>query len=113
SIIAPFPGSDSSYFKKGQKRSFVFRPIFSTKGWFSAYRHVVGDIFKLRDYRQNYYSTLNSAIFETTKLMMDNYYGGWDSIGKAHWNMEGRSFTSNANPVQAVQSYLLSGNDSI
>src|SRR3546814_19414326 len=45
--------------------------------------------------------------------MADDFYGGWDQVGKAHWNMEGRSFSSNANPMQAVQSYLLSESDSL
>ncbi|HTN38122.1 MAG TPA: hypothetical protein VL053_13670 [Arachidicoccus sp.] len=110
-ILAPFPGSPGTVFKAGQEQSIIYRPIFSTEGWYSSYQHVVKDIFKLRDYRQNYYSTLNDAIFETTKLMMDDNFGGWDSVGKAQWNMEGRSFTSNANPAQALQSYLLTEDD--
>ncbi len=113
SLIAPFPGSPASKFDRGSSHVFRYRPVMRTGDWFSSYKHVVADIFQLRDYRENYYSTLNDAIFETTRLMKDDYYGGWDSIGKAHWNMEGRSFSSNANPAQAIQSYLLSEDDTI
>ncbi len=113
SLIVPFPGSPASKFSSGSTSVFRYRPVMRTGDWFSSYKHVVADIFRLRDYRENYYSTLNDAIFETTRLMKDDYYGGWDSIGKAHWNMEGRSFSSNSNPAQAIQSYLLSEDDTM
>lgn len=112
-LIAPLPGTEVSRFIPDKVYEFTYRPLYRFGGWYDTYKHVAQTIFNLKDYRSNYYTSLNEAIFNTTKLMNDDYYGGWDRVGKAHWNMEGRSFTSNANPMQAVQSYLLSEADSL
>ncbi len=112
-LVAPLPGTETSRFVPGKVFEFAYRPLYRLGGWYDTYKHVAQEIFNLSDYRRNYYTSLNGAIFNTTKLMADDFYGGWDEVGKAHWNMEGRSFTSNANPMQAVQSYLLSESDSL
>jgi len=112
-LVAPLPGTEASRFVPGKVFDFAYRPLYRPGGWYDTYKHVAQAIFNLSDYRRNYYTSLNGAIFNTTKLMADDFYGGWDDVGKAHWNMEGRSFSSNANPMQAVQSYLLSEEDSL
>jgi len=112
-LIAPIPGTAASRFVPGTVYEFAYRPLYRPGGWYDTYKHVAHGIFNLSDYRRNYYTSLNDAIFNTTTLMADDFYGGWDTVGKAHWNMEGRSFSSNANPMQAVQSYLLSENDTL
>ena len=112
-LVAPLPGTAASRFVPGKVYEFAYRPLYRLGGWYDTYQHVAQNIFHLSDYRRNYYTSLNEAIFNTTELMADDFFGGWDTVGKAHWNMEGRSFSSNANPMQAVQSYLLSENDTL
>ncbi len=112
-LIAPLPGSTSSKFDTGDTFEFAYRPIYHIGGWFDTYKKSITDVYGLKDYRKNYYSSITQAIFNTRDLMMDDHFGGWDSIGKAHWNMEGRSFSSNANPMQAVQTFLLTEDEAV
>ncbi len=106
-IMAPLMGSDYSKMTAGGSYSFAYRPVTTLNGWFDTYTHVAEKVLDVHDYRSNYYNNLNDAIFNTTDLMMDDEYGGWDPIDMAHYNMEGQDLTSSANPMIAVQRYLL------
>lgn len=112
-VMAPIMGSDYSKMTAGGSYSFAYRPIATLEGWYDTYKHVAEDVLDVHDYRSNYYNNLNDAIFNTTDLMMDDEYGGWDPIDMAHYNMEGQDLTSSANPMIAVQRYLLTEDEEI
>ena len=112
-VMAPIMGSQYSKIAAGGSYSFAYRPIATLDGWFDTYKHVAEDVLDVHDYRSNYYNNLNDAIFNTTDLMMDDEYGGWDPIDMAHYNMEGQDLTSSANPMIAVQRYLLTEDEEI
>lgn len=105
-VFAPLFGNEESTFAQGQTFEFSYRPVTKIGGWFDAYRHIAVNIFKLTDYRTNYYTSLTEATFNTRQLMMDDKFSGWDIYSKEHYNMEGRNYVSQANPLQAMQSYL-------
>ncbi len=113
SVMAPIMGSDYSKIPAGGSYSFVYRPVTTLDGWFDTYTHIAENVLDVHDYRSNYYVNLNDAIFNTTDLMMDDEYGGWDPIDMAHYNMEGQDLTSSANPMIAVQRYLLTEDEEI
>lgn len=113
SLIAGAQGSPDSALKVGQSYDFSFRPIYRTGDWYDSFSHVAHDLFNVRDYRQNYYSSVTDAILNTSDLMMDDEAGGWDANGMGHWNMEGNTIASNSTPLEAVQRFMLTDDDSI
>src|SRR5690606_38530182 len=68
-LIAPLPGTEVSRFIPDKVYEFTYRPLYRFGGWYDTYKHVAQTIFNLKDYRSNYYTSLNEAIFNTTKLM--------------------------------------------
>ncbi len=112
-LFAPLFGSELSTFKTGDSYAISYRVVNELKPWFETYKHIAQDLFQVTVYRSNYYSSLNDAIYNTTDLMMDDERGGWDKIDKAHYNIEERDLTSVANPMTAMQRYLLTENEEI
>ena len=110
-IFAPLFGSDYCTFNAGDKYSISYRIVNRLGNWFDTYKHIAKNIYNVHDYRSNYYTSLNEAIYNTTDLMLDDMYGGWDPIDKAHYNMEEKDLTSVANPMAVIQRYLLTEND--
>ncbi|MBD2866458.1 stalk domain-containing protein [Paenibacillus oceani] len=107
SIFAPVLGSPEANFAAEQSYTLQYRVISRVADWYDTYKLVARDLFGVHDYRQNVTSTLNDAIFNARQLMLDDHFGGWDPYDKAHYNMEGKNTTSSANPMQALQDYLL------
>ncbi|MBQ7040141.1 MAG: hypothetical protein IJN39_06190, partial [Clostridia bacterium] len=105
--VAPLMGTEFSNLDANENYTVSYRPIAKVSGWFDTYKHVAQNIFDVHDYRSNYYTSLNEAIFNTTDLMMDDVHGGWDDIDLAQYNMEGQDLTTSGNPMIAVQRYLL------
>lgn len=112
-VFAPVMGSEESNLKAGESFNLQYRVISTIGDWFDTYKFVTQDLFGVHDYRQNVYASLNEAIFNTRKLMMDDVYGGWDPYDKAHYNMEGKNATSSANPMEALQVYLLTEDEDV
>lgn len=113
SVFAPVLGSADANFAAGQSYSLQYRVISQVSDWYDTYKFVAQDLFGVHDYRENVYGTLNDAIFNARRLMMDDQLGGWDPNDKAHYNMEGKNITSSANPMQALQEYLLTEDEDI
>lgn len=113
SLIAGAQGSPDSSLKVGASYDFSFRPIYRTGDWYDTFSHVAHGLFDVRDYRENYYSSVTDAILNTSDLMMDDEAGGWDANGMGHWNMEGNTIASNSTPLEAVQRFMLTDDDSI
>lgn len=111
SIFSPVMGSDESNLAAGDTYTMKYRVISSVSGWFENYKYILQDLFNVTDYRENTVTSLNEAIFNTRKLMLDDKYGGWDSLSKGHYNMEGKNTVSEANPMQAFQDYLITGDE--
>ena len=106
-LVAPAQGSEDCLMNNGDTYNFKYRPIYRTDDWYSSFDHVLSDIYEFRDYRENYYNSVTDAILNTTEVMMDDDYGGWDDNVMGHWNMEGRTITSSASPLEAVQRFML------
>ncbi|MDF2922544.1 MAG: hypothetical protein K0R57_1458 [Paenibacillaceae bacterium] len=113
SVFAPVLGAPDSVFAAGDSYTLQYRVISQVADWFEAYKYVAQDLFDVHDYRENVYTSLNDAIFNTRELIMDDELGGWDVYDKAHYNMEGKNVTSSANPLQALQDYLLTEDEEI
>ena len=107
-LFAPNMGSPESKLAANQDYTVKYRVISSVSDWFENYKFVSQELFDVNDYRQNTYATLNDAIFNTRKLILDDKYGGWDNNMMGHYNMEAITTVSDANPMQALQDYLLS-----
>ena len=111
--FAPVIGSDESNMKAGQNFNMRVRIVSSVGGWFDNYSNITTNLFDVTDYRKNYSNSLNTAIFNTRNLILDDKYGGWDSEDMAHYNMEGMNVTSTANSMEALQMYLLSEDETV
>ena len=107
-IFAPVMGNADSKMAAGDTYNLRFRVVSKVSDWFENYKEISQELFDVTDYRQNYEVSLNEVIFNTRELMLDDVYGGWDIYDKAHYNMEGKSATSVANSMIAMQDYLLS-----
>lgn len=106
-VFAPVFGSEQAVINAGSSYEFKYRPVIRVEDWFNTYDHVVHDIVGLTDYRSNYLASLNDAIDNTRKLMMDDKYAGWDPFAKSFYNIEGKNVTSMSSPLALIQSYLL------
>ncbi|MBQ7040108.1 MAG: hypothetical protein IJN39_06025, partial [Clostridia bacterium] len=107
-IFAPVMGNPDSKMAAGDTYNLKFRVVSKVSDWFENYKEITANLFDVNDYRENYEVSLNQVIFNTRDLMLDDVYGGWDIYDKAHYNMEGKSATSVANSMIAMQDYLLS-----
>ena len=107
-IFAPVLGHDESKLAANESYTFKYRIISSVSDWYSNFKYVTQDMYNVHDYRKNTYATLNDAIFNIRKLMLDDKFSGWDSYSKGYYNIEGRSTVSEGNPMQNIQDYLLS-----
>ncbi len=106
-IFAPVMGNPDSKKAAGDTYNLKYRVVSEVNDWFSLYDNVITNLFDVTDYRKNYTASLNQAIFNTRDLCLDDEYGGWDPIDKAHYNIEGMNVTSTGNSMQALQDYLL------
>ncbi|MBQ2967071.1 MAG: copper amine oxidase N-terminal domain-containing protein [Clostridia bacterium] len=107
-LFAPLLGSEASNLSAGETHTLKYRVISSVSDWFENYRFITESLYDVDDYRQNTYFTLNDAIFNTRNLMLDDKQSGWDNEMKGHYNMESVTTVSEANPMIALQAYLLS-----
>ncbi|MDF2925663.1 MAG: hypothetical protein K0R57_4577 [Paenibacillaceae bacterium] len=112
-LFAPLFGLQDSKLTEGALYEISYRPVVREGDWYEAYTHIVKDIFGLTDYRKNYYSSLTDATFNVQNLLMNDTYGGWDSVAKAHYNMEGKNIVSQADNLTYLQSYLLTEDTNI
>ena len=112
-LIAPHLGSEDALFDVGESYTFSYRLLYNDTEWFDNFKHVAEDIYNSKDIRTNYYASLNDAIYNTTDLMMDDIYGGWDEKDMAFYNMEAKMVTTQSNPVELMQRYMLTENEEI
>ncbi len=105
--FAPILGAPDSYLTPGQTTSFSYRVISRVADWFDSYKFIAQDIYGVDSYRQHTYASLNEAIFNTRKLSLDPEFSGWDPLDKSYWNIESKNTTAVADPMQALQTYLL------
>lgn len=112
-VFAPLFGMEDCAFKAGESFNFSYRIISEVSDWYDSYKHIAEDLFEVSDYRTNYYTTLNEAIYNTIDLMMDDDLGGWDKYAKAFYNMESSYMASNANPMALLQAYQLTENKDV
>ena len=112
-IIAPLFGTEKSIFDAGEEYSFAYRLIYNDSDWFENFKHVAEDMYNCVDLRSNYYASLNEAIYNTTDLIMDDTYGGWDDKDMAFYNMEAKMVTTQSNIVEIMQRYMLTENEEI
>ncbi len=110
-FAAPQFGTEDANFKAGESYTVSFRIINRFEDWYDTYTHVVTDIYDNADIRENVYGSLNDAIYNLDKLMLDDIYGGWDAKNMGWYNMEAKGVSSQANFMTAVQRYLLTGNE--
>ncbi|MBR3942038.1 MAG: hypothetical protein IKJ55_01665, partial [Clostridia bacterium] len=113
SAFAPVLGTEDSKMNAGDSYTFKYRIVSTTGDWFDTYKYVTQELFDVSDYRENVNTSLTKAIFNTRKLMMDDYYGGWDANNMGHYNMEGMNVTSQGNPMYAMQQYLLTEDENV
>ena len=112
-LFYPAMGSTESVFNANQTKTIDYRVISSVTDWFENYKFILQDLYGVDDYRQNTQTTLNQAIFNTRELMMDDVYGGWDKNSIGHYNIEAYGVVSEANPMQYLQDYLLTGDEEL
>ena len=112
-LIAPLFGDEDALLDAGESYTFAYRLLYNDSDWFDNFKHVAQDIYNSKDLRTNYYASLNDAIYNATDLMMDDMYGGWDEKDMAFYNMEAKMVTTQSNPVEMMQKYMLTDNQEI
>ncbi|MFD0717367.1 S-layer homology domain-containing protein [Paenibacillus sp. GCM10027626] len=112
-LFAPMFGTDAARMKPGDRFEFAYRMVGHAADWSDTYKALVTDLYGFADYRSNYYATLNEAIDNTRQLMLNDEFGGWGENGKAHYNIELPSTVSVADPLEALQAYLLTGDENV
>lgn len=106
-VFAPILGQPDANLKAGETTTFSYRVISTVSDWFDNYKFIAQDIYEVDSYRQHIYANLNEAIFNTRKYSLDNENSGWDPLDKGYWNIESKNTVATADPMQALQTYLL------
>ncbi len=112
-LFSPLFGKTSPKFEAGQSYNMQYRVISRIDDWYNNYKYVAEGLFDVTEYREHYYASLNQAIYNTRKLMLEKDLSGWDPYDKAFYNMESIYTTTNASPLAVLQSYLLTENEQI
>ncbi|MBQ2968210.1 MAG: hypothetical protein IJE10_08850 [Clostridia bacterium] len=112
-VFAPLFGTEACKFYSGDTYNFSYRVISEVSDWYDSYKHIATDLFEVKDYRTNYYTSLNEGIYNTIDLMMDDDLGGWNKYAKGFYNMESSYMATNANPMALLQAYQLTENKDI
>lgn len=106
-LVAPMFGTEHCRFQAGETYSFSFRLVNRCEDWFDTFQYVTEEMYNLSDVRENYYSSINEAIYNATDLMLNDDYGGWDDNAMSFYNMENQDLVTMANPLEILQRYLL------
>lgn len=112
-LVAPLMNNQGSIFNAGDTYNFSYRIIYSTDDWYENYIHVAEDIYNCKDIRTNYYHSLNEAIYNTTDLIMDDIYGGWDDKDMGFYNMEANRVVTHSNVIELAQRYALTDDEEL
>lgn len=112
-LVAPMMGNHCSEFKAGENYKFSYRVINRFEYWYDTMKHVAVDMYNCNDIRINYYGSVNDTIYNTTELIMDDFYSGWDDDWMGYYNMEGQNFVSQSNIMSVLQRYLLTEDETI
>lgn len=112
-MVAPIFGTEDSRFAEGDTFSVAYRIIARNEDWFDCYKHITQDIYNLGDYRENYYTSLNEAIYNTADILKDEKYSGWDDEMLGFYNIERKGLVSQSNPLVIMQQYLLTEDDEL
>ena len=110
-FAAPQPGCGKSSFAAGETFTFSYRIVDRAEDWYDTYKYVAQDLYNDKDIRENYYTSINEAIYNITDLMLDDYVGGWDNKEMAWYNMEAPQVSSQSNMMEVYQRYLLTENE--
>ncbi|MBR4031082.1 MAG: copper amine oxidase N-terminal domain-containing protein, partial [Clostridia bacterium] len=109
-IVAPLFGTNQCLFKAGDDYTFSYRILYNDLDGYNTMKHVAQDLFNCVDLRENYYTSLNEAIYNTTDLIKDDLYSGWHEDEKAFIYMESDTKTrevDHTNVLELIQRYLL------
>lgn len=112
-LVAPVFNSEGSVFNAGDTYDFAYRILYNNEDYFENYVHVAEDLYKCTDVRTNYYHSINEAIYNTTDLLLDDMYGGWDDKNMAFYYMEHDNHTTQSNIIEMMQRYMLTENEEI
>lgn len=112
-LVAPMFGGGNCDFEANDTFSVSYRIINRNEGWYDTYKYITEEIYNLTDIRENYYSSLNEAIYNTAEMMMDDVYSGWNDNAMGFYNMEGSNLVSQSNPLALVQQYLLTEDETL
>lgn len=115
-IVAPLFGTAQCLFNAGDKYTFSYRILYKDLGGYETMEHVASNLFNCVDLRENYYASLNEAIYNTTDLIKDDVYSGWHKDEKAFIYMESDGVTrevSHTNITELIQRYLLTEDEEL
>lgn len=106
-VFAPILGQPDAILKAGETTTYSYRIISTVSDWFDNYKFIAQEIYDIDSYREHIYANLNDAIFNTRKFSLDEERSGWDPLDKGYWNIESKNTVATADPMQALQTYLL------
>ncbi|MBQ2968619.1 MAG: hypothetical protein IJE10_10940 [Clostridia bacterium] len=112
-LVAPVFNSEGSLFNAGDSYAFSYRLLYNNEDAYANYVHVAEDLYKCNDIRSNYYHSINEAIYNTTDLLMDDMYGGWDDKSMGFYYMEHEHHITQSNIIEMMQRYMLTENEAI
>ncbi|AJY74257.1 OmpL47-type beta-barrel domain-containing protein [Paenibacillus beijingensis] len=106
-LFAPLLGMPDSRFEAGTAYEISYRPIYALDSWYPAYKHIVSDLYKVRDVRENLNASVTDTVFNLHDLIMNDAYSGWSDNAKGFANMEVKNQYKQPVPLVMLQEYLL------
>lgn len=86
-IASPAMGFTGSLRQVGQTHQFSFRLFAFAGDHYDAYRRLATGLYGFRDYRENYYGTINNTLDN-----IDDYVLGSDGANYVGWNEDGKGY---------------------
>lgn len=112
--FAPLLGTQESYLETGKTATFKSRYFLQNGDWYAGLTHVLKDIFRYRNERQNAAVTLNQTLDNMLNFAMNDKYGGWiDSLKAFDYLQDAVGTVKIVSAMHQLGAALVTGNDEI
>lgn len=106
SLAAPLFTSSNARMQAQDSYTITYHMVERPGDWYGAYEHLATGLYGLTDYRKNYFSNLNTAIFNATELAASSQ-SGWDDNLMGYYNIEYKNAVTQSNPMVFLSTYFM------
>ncbi len=106
-LFAPILGQPDSKFKAGESKTVSWNILFQPGDWREALATASDQLFRVRDYRRSYGTSLTEAAFNIIDLLKNDDACGWNARLKGFWQIESPETVSQPSPLSLISAAIL------